>query len=376
MFRQLDSIFKPKSIAIIGVSSKVGSVGHSLFNNVITSGFKGRVYPVNPKGGEILGCEVFPVIGDVPQRVDLAVVVVRASLVPLVVKECGEAGVGGLIIISAGFMEAGKDGEHMVNEILETCRNYGMRVVGPNCLGVINPTLGMNATFANKMALPGKIAFISQSGALCSSILDWANEQNVGFSHFVSIGSMIDIGFAELIDYFGMDPQTSSILIYMESITNARRFMSAARGFARSKPIIILKAGKSAAGTEAAMSHTGSLAGNDAAFEAAFKRAGCIRVEKISQLFHCAQSLSMQSRPKGNRLAIVTNAGGPGVLCTDYLTTRGGKLAQLPDKTIARINEVLAPCWSHSNPVDVLGDASPKQYRAALEACLDCQNVE
>lgn len=307
MFSQLDRIFKPRSVAIIGASSKVGSVGHSLLNNVITNGFKGSIYPVNPKGGEILGCKVFPVIGDVSEKVDLAVVVVRAPIVPQVVKECGEAGIGGLIVISAGFMEAGQEGGQMVKEILATCRKYGMRLVGPNCLGLINTTLGLNATFANKMALPGKIAFISQSGALCSSILDWAYEQNVGFSHFVSIGSMIDIGFADLIDYFGMDPHTTSILIYMESITNARRFMSAARAFARSKPIIILKAGRTVAGTEAARSHTGSLAGNNAAFEAAFKRAGCIRVEKISQLFHCAQSLSMQPRPKGNRLAIVSN---------------------------------------------------------------------
>jgi acetyltransferase len=363
-------------MAIIGVSSKEGSVGHSLFKNAIACGFKGNVYAVNPKGGEILGQKLIPVIADIPEKLDLAVIVVRAPIVPQVVKECGEAGVGGLVIISAGFKEAGDEGERMVQEILTTCRTYGMRLVGPNCLGVINPTLGMNATFATRMALPGKIAFISQSGALCSSILDWALAQNVGFSHFVSIGSMTDIGFAELIDYFGMDQHTSSILIYMESITNARRFMSAARAFARSKPIIILKSGKSAAGSEAAMSHTGSLAGNDAAFEAAFKRAGCIRVEKISHLFNCAKSLSMQPRPRGNRLAIVTNAGGPGVLCTDFLTTRGGRLAELDDKTLSRINEVLSPYWSHSNPVDVLGDASPKQYRSALEACLACQNVD
>jgi acetyltransferase len=306
MFRQLDRIFKPRSVAVIGVSSKEGSVGHSLFSNVVANGFKGNVYPVNPKGGEILGFKVFPLISDIPEKVDLAIIAVRADIVPQIIKECGEAGVGGLIIISAGFMETGQDGKRVVQEMIATCRKYGMRLIGPNCLGIINPTLGLNATFARKMALPGKIAFISQSGALCSSILDWAKEQNVGFSHFVSIGSMIDIGFAELIDYFGMDQHTSSILIYMESLTNARRFMSAARAFARSKPIIILKAGKSEAGSQAAMSHTGSLTGNDAAFEAAFKRAGCIRVEKISQLFHCAQSLSMQPRPKGNRLAIVS----------------------------------------------------------------------
>lgn len=363
-------------MAIIGVSSKEGSVGHSLFKNAITSGFKGNVYAVNPKGEEILGQKLIPVIGDVPEKVDLAVIVVRAPIVPQIVKECGEAGVGGLIIITAGFQEAGDKGEQMVQDILTTCRTYGMRLVGPNCLGIINPTLGMNASFATRMALPGKIAFISQSGALCSSILDWALARNVGFSHFVSIGSMTDIGFAELIDYFGMDQHTSSILIYMESITHARRFMSAARAFARSKPIIILKSGKSSAGSEAARSHTGSLAGNDAAFEAAFKRAGCIRVEKISQLFNCAKSLSMQPRPRSNQLAIVTNAGGPGVLCTDYLTTRGGQLAELDDNTIARINQVLSPYWSHSNPVDVLGDASPKQYRTAIEACLACHNVD
>ena len=306
MFRQLDHIFKPRSVAVIGVSSKEGSVGHSLFSNAVSNGFKGNVYPVNPKGGEILGHKVFPLFSDVPEKVDLAVVAVAAHIVGQVIKECGEAGVGGVIVIAAGFMETGQDGERMVKEMIATCHKYGMRLIGPNCLGVINPSLGLNVTFAKKMALPGKIAFISQSGALCSSILDWANEQNVGFSHFVSIGSMADIGFAELIDYFGMDQHTSSILLYMESISNARRFMSAARSFACSKPIIILKAGKSEAGSEAALSHTGSLAGNDAAFEAAFKRAGCIRVEKISQLFHCAQSLSMQPRPKGNRLAIVS----------------------------------------------------------------------
>lgn len=376
MVPQLDKIFKPKSIAVIGASTKEKSVGHSLYKNLIDSGFKGGLFPINPKIKELLGKPAFDNIKNVPSKVDLAVIILPAKLVPQVVEECGQAGVGGLLIISAGFKEAGEEGEKMVEQILATCRQYGMRMVGPNCLGIINPKLGMNATFANRMAMPGNIAFISQSGALCSSILDWANEQNVGFSHFVSIGSMIDIGFAELIDYFGMDQETSSILIYMESLTHARRFMSAARAFARTKPIIILKAGKSQDGTKAAMSHTGTLAGNDAAFEAAFKRAGCIRVETIAQLFGCAQALSMQPRPQGNRLAIITNAGGPGVLATDYLTTRGGKLAELSPKTIAKLNEALPPTWSHGNPVDVIGDASPVEYRKALEACLADENVD
>lgn len=376
MIYQLDRIFKPKSMAIIGASSKEDSVGHSIFQNAIENGFKGNVYPVNRKGKELLGKKVYPSVSKLPEKVDLAVIVIPAKYVPQTVKECGEAGVGGLLIISAGFKEAGDAGEIMVEEILATCRKYDMRLVGPNCLGIINPKLGMNATFANRMALPGNIAFISQSGALCSSILDWACEQNVGFSHFVSIGSMIDIGFAELIDYFGSDPETSSILIYMESLTNAREFMSAARAFARSKPIIILKAGKSKDGTKAAMSHTGTLAGNDAAFDAAFKRAGCVRVDTISQLFGCAQALSMQPRPQGNRLAIVTNAGGPGVLSTDYLTTRGGELAKLSEKSIAKLDEALPEHWSHGNPVDVLGDASEVEYRKALEICLADPNVD
>jgi acetyltransferase len=376
MVNQLDKIFKPRSIAVIGASTRENTVGSSLFKNLIDAGFKGGLYPVNAKNKEVLGIPAYENIAAVPGPVDLAVIIVPAKFVPGVVEECGKAGVGGLLIISAGFQEAGDEGKEMVKQVLATSRKYGMRIVGPNCLGIINPKLGMNATFANKMALPGNIAFISQSGALCSSILDWAADQNVGFSHFVSIGSMIDIGFAELIDYFGTNQETACILIYMESLTNARQFMSAARAFARSKPIIILKSGKSSDGTKAAMSHTGTLAGNDAAFEAAFKRAGCVRVERISQLFNCAQALSMQPRPAGNRLAIVTNAGGPGVLATDYLTTRGGQLAELSPETIAKLSEALPAHWSHGNPVDVLGDASPVEYRKAIEACLADPNVD
>ncbi|MEY3050455.1 MAG: hypothetical protein RLY31_240 [Bacteroidota bacterium] len=376
MVHQLNKIFQPASIAVIGASTKEQSVGHSIFRNLLSAGYTGNLYPIHPRATELLGLQAYHAIGDVPERVDLAVVVLPAPVVPDVVEACGRAGVGGLVIISAGFMEAGKEGEAMVSRILETGRRYGMRIIGPNCLGIINPSLRMNATFANRMALPGNIAFISQSGALCSSILDWACEQQVGFSHFVSIGSMVDIGFAELIDYFGMDPDTDSILIYMESLTEARKFMSAARAFARSKPIIILKAGKSRDGGKAALSHTGSLAGNDAAFDAAFQRAGCIRVETISQLFGCAQALAMQPRPRGNRLAIITNAGGPGVLATDYLSTRGGQLATLSDKSLVALNKALPAAWSHGNPVDVLGDASAEAYRQALEVCLADDGVD
>jgi acetyltransferase len=376
MVRQLDSIFKPKVIACIGASDRVESVGYAVMHNLLIGGFEGKVYPVNPQHKTIQGVTAYKSVKKLPKKADLAIIVTPAKLVPQVVEECGEAGVGGLLIISAGFKEAGEEGMKMLDQITATSRKYGMRIIGPNCLGFINPTLGINASFATKMAGKGNIAFISQSGALCTSILDWSLDQSVGFSHFVSIGSMVDVGFAELIDYFGMDNSTSCILIYMETLKDARKFMSAARAFARSKPIIILKAGKSAEGGKATLSHTGSIAGNDAAFDAAFQRAGIIRVDTIAQLFNCAQALAMQPRPQGNRLAIVTNAGGPGVLSTDYLSTRGGKLAPLSEDTMKKLNEFLPPSWSHGNPVDVLGDASAETYRKAMEVCLADENVD
>ncbi len=376
MVRQLDSIFKPKVIACIGASDKVESVGYAVMHNLLTGGFQGKVYPVNPKHKTIQGVTAYKSIKKLPKKADLAVIVTPAHTVPAIVEECGEAGVGGLLIISAGFKEAGEEGQQMLEQITETSRKYGMRIIGPNCLGFINPNLGINASFATKMANKGNIAFISQSGALCTSILDWSLDQSVGFSHFVSIGSMVDVGFAELIDYFGMDNSTTSILIYMETLKDARKFMSAARAFARSKPIIILKAGKSVEGGKATLSHTGSVAGNDSVFDAAFQRAGIIRVETIAELFDSAQALAMQPRPQGNRLAIVTNAGGPGVLATDYLSTRGGILANLSENTMEKLNEFLPPTWSHNNPVDVLGDASAATYRRALEICLADENVD
>lgn len=376
MVRQLDSIFKPKVIACIGATERVDSVGYAVMHNLLTGGFEGKVYPVNPKHKTIQGVTAYKSVKKLPQRPDLAIIVTPAATVPGIVLECGEAGVGGLLIISAGFKEAGEEGVRMLEQITETSRAFGMRIIGPNCLGFINPTLGINASFATKMPNKGNIAFISQSGALCTSILDWSLDQSVGFSHFVSIGSMVDVGFAELIDYFGMDNATSSILIYMETLKDARKFMSAARAFARSKPIIILKAGKSQEGGKATLSHTGSVAGNDAVFDAAFQRAGIIRVETIAELFHSAQALALQPRPQGNRLAIVTNAGGPGVLATDYLTIRGGKLAPLTEPTMQKLNDFLPPSWSHNNPVDVLGDASAETYRKALEACLSDETVD
>lgn len=372
----LDKLFNPKTIAVIGATNKKGHVGYSLIKNLVASGYDGIVYPINPKRMSIMGVRAYPSISKTPDKIDLAIIATPANTVPSIVEECGKVGVHGIVIISAGFKEIGKEGDAMCNNILETARKYNMRVIGPNCLGFIRPKLNLNASFANKMALPGKIAFISQSGALGTAILDWSVKQNVGFSYFVSIGSMIDVGFHDLIDYFGNDPETSSILIYMESLTNARKFLSAARAFSRTKPIIVLKVGKSSEGAKAAMSHTGSLTGNDAVFNAAFKRAGLIRVDTIGQLFNCAQTLAMQPRPLGKRLAIITNAGGPGVIATDSLISLDGELAKLSDETIKKLNESLPEAWSKSNPVDVLGDADAERYKKSVELCLKDSNVD
>jgi acetyltransferase len=375
-FEKLKKLFNPHVIAVIGASNEKGSVGYDLLANLIGSGFDGIVYPVNIKRPSVQGVRAYPCVHDVPDKIDLALIATPAATVPAVVKECGEAGVNGIVIISAGFSEAGKKGEELVEEIMQYKKKYGMIIIGPNCLGFIKPSNYLNASFANKMALPGKIAFISQSGALCTSILDWSVKMNVGFSHFVSIGSMIDIGFHDLIDYFGQDPETESIIIYMESLTDARKFLSAARAFSRSKPIILLKVGKSKEGAKAAMSHTGSLTGNDAIFNAAFERAGIIRVDTIEELFNAANALSMQKRPDGCRLAVVTNAGGPGVIVTDALIEEGGRMAILSEKTMDALDKVMPPAWSHGNPIDVLGDAKPEIYKAAVDLCLEDKNVD
>lgn len=373
--QKINKMFNPKVVAIFGASAREGSVGHALIDNIIGSGFDGIVYPINPKRTNVLGVKTYSRIEDIPDPVDLAIIATPATTVPGIVEDCGKAGVHGILLISAGFAEAGEEGKQLMADIQRSIRKYKMRLIGPNCLGFIKPSIKFNASFASKMALPGKIAFISQSGALCTAILDWSIKQNVGFSNFVSIGSMMDVSFNDLIDYFGSDPQTNSIVIYMESLKHARSFLSAARAFARNKPIIVLKAGTSSEGAQAAMSHTGSLAGNDFVFDAAFKRAGVIRVDTIEELFNIAQSLAMQPRPESNKLAIVTNAGGPGVIATDTLIASGGELAQLSEATISELNKHLSPHWSKGNPVDVLGDAGPEQYAKALELCAKDKNV-
>ncbi|MGQ9641354.1 MAG: acetate--CoA ligase alpha subunit [Candidatus Bathycorpusculaceae bacterium] len=372
----LDKIFNPKTVAIIGASDEEGSVGRALMKNFLESSFKGKVYPVNIKKTEILGLKAYQTVGQIPEPVDLAVIATPAKTVPEVVEQCGKAGIKGLIIISAGFKETGPEGKALEDKILEIKQQYDLRIIGPNCLGVIRPSISLNATFINAMPKTGNVAFISQSGALGSAILDWAIHENIGFSNFVSVGSMIDVDFGDLIDYFGTDPQTRSILLYIEGITNARKFMSAARHFARTKPIIVVKAGKFAESAKAAASHTGALTGEDMTYDAAFKRAGMVRVEEIADLFNCAAVLGMQPLPKGPNLAIITNAGGLGVMATDALMARGGKLAKLGSKTMEKLNGILPPYWSRGNPIDILGDARADRYKAVFEACLEDENVD
>jgi acetyltransferase len=363
----LNPIFSPKVVAVIGATENVGSVGRTLFENLCRGGFDGVVYPVNPKRASVLCVKAWPNIAAVPEKVGLAVICTPAKTVPGIIQECVKAGIPGAIIISAGFKETGADGVALEQKILTEARRSGMRIIGPNCLGVMMPGNGLNATFATTIAKPGNVGFLSQSGALCTAVLDWSLKEKVGFSAFVSIGSMLDVGWGDLIYYLGDHPATKSIVIYMETIGDARAFLSAAREVALTKPIIVIKPGRTEGAAKAAASHTGSLTGSDDVLDAAFRRCGVLRVNNISELFHMSEVLGRQPRPKGNRLTMITNAGGPGVLATDALITSGGSLATISDGTIEELNKILPAAWSHNNPVDVLGDASADVYARTLE---------
>ena len=363
----LDVFFTPNNIALIGATENPGSVGRDTLWNLISTPFGGTLFPVNPKRNSVLGIKAYPSISAVPEQVDLVVITTPAPSIPGIIKECGENGVKGAVVISAGFKEVGASGAELERRLLEEARNAGIRVIGPNCLGMMSPLTGVNATFAAGMARPGNVGFISQSGALCTAVLDWSFREQVGFSAFISTGSMLDVNWGDLIDYLGRDPRTRSILIYMESIGNARAFLSAAREVALTKPIIVIKAGRTAAGSKAAASHTGSLTGSDDVLEAAFRRCGVLRVNAISDLFYMAEVLAKQPRPKGPRLTIVTNAGGPGVLATDALIGNGGELTELSTESIEQMNTFLPSAWSHNNPIDVIGDAGPERYVKTLE---------
>ena len=375
--RNLDKIFEPHRVAVIGASDTPTSVGYTVLRNLIGSGFRGVVYPVNSKREAIQGIQAYNDITSLPHPPDLAVICTPATSVPAIVRQCGEAGTRGVVIISAGFREIGAEGRKLEKLVRDEQRKFdGMRILGPNCLGIMVPGINLNASFAAATPLKGHIGFISQSGALCTSVLDWALDEGIGFSYFVSVGNMLDVSMGDLIDYFGSATETRSIILYIESISEAREFMSAARAFARTKPIVAYKAGRFAESAAAAASHTGAMAGVDAVYEAAFQRAGIERIYQIEDMFDCAELLARQQTPKGARLAIITNAGGPGVMTTDALIARDGELAKISEDTLAKLNDFLPTCWSHGNPVDVLGDAPPDRFAKAVEIVLKDKNVD
>ena len=374
--RKLDKIFDPKSIALVGASDTIGKLGYTLFSNLTQGGFKGPIYPVNPKYKTIHGKKAYKSVTDIKGEVNLAVIVTPIDIVPEIIKGCASKKVPGAIIISAGGKEVGEKGRELEEQILSEAGKGDIRIIGPNCLGIIRPSIGLNATFSHRMALTGKLAFISQSGALCTAILDRSFKENIGFSYFISIGSMADVDFGDLIDYLGSSDEVTSIILYIESLTNTRKFMSAARAVSRVKPIIAVKAGRSQAGAQAAASHTGAMAGEDDIYDAAFKRACIIRVRTIKELFNCAESLAKQPRPHGPRLGIVTNAGGPGVIAADTLADWGQEPANLSEETIERLNLVLPPHWSRRNPVDIIGDATPERYLEAINIILQTKEID
>jgi acetyltransferase len=371
----LDPLFLPQSVAVIGASERAGSVGRSVLWNLLSSPFGGTVFPVNAKRPNVLGIKAYPSVRDLPDKVDLVVLTTPADTVPDLIAESVELGIPAAIVISAGFKEHGEHGKELERQISEIIRGK-MRLIGPNCLGVMNPVRGFNATFAHTVARPGNVAFISQSGALCTAVLDWSLRENVGFSGFVSVGSMLDVNWGDLVDYFGSDPRTKSIVIYMESIGDAGAFLSAAREVSLTKPVIVIKAGRTAAAAKAAASHTGALTGSDEVFDAAFRRSGVLRVNSIADIFFMSDVLAKQPRPRGKRLCILTNAGGPGVLATDALVAGGGELAELSPETLDAFDKILPPQWSHNNPVDILGDAEPERYAKSLEIAAKDPNID
>ncbi len=372
----LTALFEPASVAIIGASERPGAIGTVLVANMLAANYRGALFAVNPKRSSVQGVRCFPAIGKVPQRVDLAVIATPPESVPQLMVECGEAGVRAAVIITAGFAEAGVAGARLERAALDNARRYGVRVIGPNCLGIMRPDIGLNATFARGNALPGALALVSQSGAVCTAMVDWARPNKVGFSSVVSMGGSRDIDFGEIIDYLVNDSRTEHILLYIEGVRDARRFFSSLRAAARVKPVILMKVGRHPVGSRAAVSHTGAIVGADDVFDAAIRRSGVVRVTTIGQLVAAAQALSAHVRPRGDRLVIITNGGGPGVMAADRAADLGMSLAELSDATLQALQGALPANWSHGNPVDLIGDADAARYRAAVTACLDDENVD
>ncbi len=371
----LEKFFEPAAVAVVGAGDKEKSIGYAVLKNLKEAGYEGAIYAVNPRHDQVMGLRCHGSLSRLPGPVDLAIIVTPILSVPGVIKEAAAIGVKGAVVISAGGKEVGVEGRRIEARLEEEARRGGVRIIGPNCFGVLSAEHRLNVSFANRMLLPGRLAFVSQSGAICAAILDYSLAENIGFRHFVSLGSMLDVDFGDLIDYLGNDRQVSAILLYMESLTNVRKFMSAARAVARSKPIVVLKAGRSEAGARAAASHTGALAGEDAVYDEAFKRAGMVRVETIGDLFDCAELMAKQPRPKGPALAIVTNAGGPGVMAADALAAYGLEPAPLSPQTLKSLDDILPPHWSRANPIDIVGDTSLEKMMQAVRICMAAPEI-
>ena len=368
--RNLDKLFEPTSIALVGASRRPGSVGAVLAKNLFGSGFDGPIMPVNPKHRSIQGVLTHQTIDALPLVPDLAVIATPPRTIPGLIAELGEKGTKAAVVITAGLAETGDDGNSLRQAMLDAAKPHLLRVIGPNCLGTLVPGIGLNASFAHLSPETGKLAFVAQSGAVVTSVLDWATSRGIGFSHLVALGDMSDVDFGDMLDYLANDPGTSAILLYVEAITDARKFMSAGRAAARMKPVVVVKAGRHPEGARAAASHTGALAGADDVYDTAFRRAGMLRVIHLEDLFDAVQTLSMVKPPAGDRIAIVTNGGGIGVMATDALMDHGGELAKLQPETIAVLDQHLPPTWSKTNPVDIIGDAPPERYRQAIKAVL------
>ncbi len=375
---RLDAIFSPRSIAVIGASHTEGNVGHAVFSNILLGGYRGTVYPVNTKAHSVSSVRAYPSVRDLPEPVDLALIIVPAAAVPSVVKECGQAGVKGLVVISAGFKEVGEEGANLERQTVAVAKEYSMRLVGPNCLGVVNtdPLTRLNSSFASKMPAEGSIAFASQSGALCAAVLDYATGEKIGFSKFVSMGNKADLNENDLLEYLGTDPKTRVILLYIEDLVDGRKFVEVASRVTQTKPIIAVKAGVSPEGAKAASSHTGALAGSEEAYDAVLRQSGVLRVESVIELFDYGRAFAEQPLPKGNRVAIVTNGGGPGIMATDACVRYGLQIAEFSEETKRQLRAGLPKAASVNNPVDVIGDAQADRYEVALKSALWDKNVD
>lgn len=372
----LESFFNPRAVAVVGASKTAGKIGHSILRNIILSGYQGSIYPVNPKETEIEGLACYPAVSQLPAGTDVAVISIPAAGVTAVADECGRAGIKHLIVITAGFREVGRDGLELEKRLLEVCRHHGLRMLGPNCVGMMDTATPINATFAASFANKGETAFISQSGALCVAILDWSAKNGLGFSKFVSLGNKADLNEADLIEDAGGDPNTKVILCYMESVVDGARLIDVAKRTSRRKPIVIMKSGISQAGAQAASSHTGALAGSDVAYETAFRQSGIIRARTMGELFDLASAFATQPIPAGRRVAIVTNSGGPGIITSDAIETLGLRMARFTKETIDALRSGLPAEANLYNPVDVIGDANADRYRFALERVLTDENVD